>query len=267
MQLTDRVVRLLNVLADSPSGLQLTEIAARLELSPSTAHRLLGALAPHKFVYQGADRRYRIGPGIVRLAQAFQRQNPVLAVSRPVLDRVSQELQESVFLSELIGNDVVCVATAEASRLLTFYMRISERTPYHAGASARAILAFSPPEQIAERLAAEPLTAFTERTPTTIDDAIHALEGVRERGYATCDEEMEIGVVALAAPIFDAFGCPTAALTVVAPADRLAPAVRTRPVEVLRQASAEISRGLGFDGAETQATPGLTELSNADKKG
>ena len=254
------------MLADSPSGLQLTEIATRLELAPSTLHRILGALSPHKLVYQGADRRYRIGPGIVHLAQAFQRQNPVVAVSRPVLDRVSHELEESVFLSELIGNDVVCVATAEAPRLLTYYMRISARTPYHASASARAILAFLPPERIAERLATEPLTGFTDRTPTTIDAIMRVLTDVRECGYATCDEEMEIGVVALAAPIFDGFGQPTAALTVVAPADRLPSTTRARPVEVLLHGAAEISRGLGFE-ARRPAGAVAHKVSNCDEKG
>jgi DNA-binding IclR family transcriptional regulator len=247
MRLVDRTVRAMHVVADAPTGLLLTEVAARLELSPSTAHRLLGALAEHRLVYQGDDRRFRIGPGLVRLAQAFERQAPLLGVAKPVLDSLSRQINETVFLSELVDGDVICVATAEVARLLTFYMRMAERTPYHAGASARAILAFCPEEFIQDRLRNETLTKFTARTPTTYEEARAVLELTRRTGYAVCDEEMEVGVTAVSVPIFDYRGKATAALTVVAPSDRLAMSFRDDVVDALQHAASTVSSGLGYE--------------------
>ena len=247
MRLIDRAVQVLNALADSPMGLALTELSAQLDLPVGSTHRVLASLMPSRFVYQGDDRRYRIGPGIVRLAQAFQHQGVLLEVSKPLMDDTSRELRESVFLSELIGEDVVCVATAEAPRLLTFYMRISERTPYHAGASARAILAYCADEVITSRLAAENMVAFTNRTPTTMAVAMAKLDAARRDGFAVCDEEMEIGVTAIGVPIFDADRHPVAALTVVAPSDRLHSDLRGRIVAKLQAAAREISAGLGCE--------------------
>jgi DNA-binding IclR family transcriptional regulator len=246
MRLIDRAAQALNAIADSPAGVALTDLASQVGLPASTTHRLLAALSENRLVYQGSDARYRIGPGVLRLAQAFERHEALVAVARPYLEQTSKEINESVFLSGLVGGEVVCMATAEVPRLLTFFMRVSERTPYHAGASARAILAFRSPEFITEALQRETMTRYTDRTPTTIPEVVKVLRDVQRNGYAVCDEEMEVGVTALAAPIFDLSGQAVAALTAVAPSDRLSGAKRADAVACLQSCALRVSEGLGY---------------------
>jgi DNA-binding IclR family transcriptional regulator len=249
MRLIDRAAQALNALADSPAGVTLSDLASQVGLPASSTHRLLAALSANRLVYQAGDGKYRIGPGVLRLAQAFERHEALVAVARPYLEQTSKDINESVFLSGLVGGDVVCMATAEVPRLLTFFMRVSERTPYHAGASARAILAFRSPDFIEEALKSETMVRYTDRTPTTVREVLKVLRDVQTNGYAVCDEEMEVGVTALAAPIFDVSGQAVAALTAVAPSDRLSGGKRIGAITSLKAAAMRISEGLGYSGA------------------
>ena len=246
MRLVSRTVEVLKALAEAPEGVGVTRLAERLSESPSTIHRLLVALMEHDYVARNPDRRYRLGVGVQGLAFAFQRKDRMVMLAKPYLSKVVADTRESVFLSEQIGDDVICVASAESPGLLTFFMRLGRRTPYHAGASARAILAFKPTSEQLRLLSAQRLERYTPRTPSSISAARAALDATRARGYAVCDEEMEIGVTAVSVPIVDATGNVGASLTIVAPQDRLAEPARHEAAELLSSVSRSISTELGF---------------------
>jgi IclR family acetate operon transcriptional repressor len=245
MRLVSRTVEVLNALAEAPDGVGVTRLAEQLGESPSTVHRLLVALMEHDYVSRDPDRRYHLGVGVQGLAFAFQRRDRMVALARPYLSAIVADTRESVFLAEQMGDDVICVASAESPRLLAFYMRLGQRTPYHAGASARAILAFKPQSEQLRLLHAEHLQAFTPRTPRSIAAAMAELEATRARGYAVCDEEMEVGVTAISVPVADATGNVTASLTLVAPQDRLAGPARLEAARLIARASRSISKELG----------------------
>jgi DNA-binding IclR family transcriptional regulator len=245
VRLVSRTIEVLSALADAPDGLGVTRLAHQLGESPSSVHRLLTALAAHDYVSQDPQKRYRLGIGVLGLAHAFQRQDTLVALAKPHLTRLVASTRESVFLSELIGDDVVCVASAESPRMLSFYMRIGQRTPYHAAASARAIIAFKPaPEQL-RLMRAERIERFTDRTPTSVAEGLAVVREARAKGYAVCDEEMEVGVRAVSVPIADADGEVVASLTVVAPQDRLSGSAEVHAARTLAQASRAISFALG----------------------
>lgn len=267
MKIIDRVVHLLEILGETPEGLTLTDAASSAELSVSTAHRILASLGDHRFVYQGADRRYRIGPEVARLAAGFQRQSPLVRIARPYLDSLRTKLNESVFLSERINDDVVCVATAEAPRLLTLFMQLSERAPYHAGASARAVLAYCAPAVQEDLLRRENRAQYTDKTRTGLGPALAALEETRKNGFALCEGELEIGVTALAVPVSQGRGEPLGAITVVAPSDRLDRPVRQQVAEELKLAAEEIAGRLGADsGLDGSGLDGTSAASGGARR-
>ena len=223
----------------------MTRLAQQLGESPSSIHRLLTALVEHDYVARDEDRRYRLGVGVLKLANAFQHQNRLVMITKPYLTRLSAETRESVFLSELIGHEVICVANAESPGFVAVYMRLGQRAPYHAAASARAVLAYRAEAEQAWLLQAERLDAYTQRTPRTVAEAGAALEETRARGYAICDEELEVGLTAISVPVVGSKGDVAASLSLVAPQDRLSRAARLQTARSLAEVSHAISTELG----------------------
>ena len=246
MRVVDRTLQLLEALGEDASGVGVTKLAEQLRDAPSTVHRLLAVLVQHRLVIQDPDsKRYRLGPGVLRLGEAYLRQNSLISVAQPHLAAVRSRTSESVFLTEFVNGEAICVATAESPRQLRFFIRIGQRMPYHAAASAKAILAFRPPEEAEVLLRGEALQRFTQTTPTGMDEILAELDQVRQDGYAACDEDMEIDVVALAVPIRDATGETVGSLALVAPKHRLSGVARDAAVTALREEAGEISSALG----------------------
>lgn len=246
MRSVSRTFDVLDALAAAPDGLGVTEISSHLNESPSTIHRLLAALVERGIAARDSSRRYHLGTGTLRYAQSLQRHDRLIRIGQPYLARLSERTRESVFLSRIVGDDVVCVASAESPRPITFYMRPGERTPYHAASSARAILAYMGDDVARALLTREDLQSFTDRTPVTVNDALDELVRTRQRGYAICDDEMEVGVTGLAAPVRDSTGDVCASVTIVGPRDRLAADARDQLVGSLLETTSELSMALGF---------------------
>jgi DNA-binding IclR family transcriptional regulator len=244
MRLVRRTLEALEVLGAHAEGLGVTRLGELLGEPPSSVHRLLAVLVATGYVTRD-ERRYRLGFKVLRLGQAYQRRNELVAVGKPHIGDLSARTLESVFLSELIGDDTICVASAESPRPLSFYMRLGERTPYHAASSARAILAFQPDAVQIRLMQQEQLERFTTRTPITVAEALAEVQRTAVRGYAICDQEMEYGITALSAPIRDAEGLVSASVTLVAPQDRLVGAHRETVAAMLLTTAAAISTDLG----------------------
>lgn len=247
MRSVERILVLLQELAASGSSLALSELSTRLALPPSTLHRMLATLARHGFVVQDSlTRRYRLGPAVLQLGDHYVRQLDLNGLAGPEMRRLSALTGETVFLTVFEGGACICVDTAESPRPLRFFMRVGQRMPFHSAASAKAILAFRDAAEIDEALAHERYERFTPSTPRDAAAVRRDLEQIRAQGYAVCDEDMEIGVTALAAPIRDARGQVIASVTLVAPAERLAVERRAEPLRQLLATAAAISERLGY---------------------
>jgi DNA-binding IclR family transcriptional regulator len=223
------------------------ELAETLGEPVSSLHRTLQTLIGYELVVQEPQtRRYRLGPGILALADAYREQSPLVIIAQPVLDDLRTVLNESVFLCELVDERAVVVAVAESPRPLRTFMRLGHHMPFHAAASARAILAFQDPARIRRLLQIEKTSPYTSRTK--VDDAatLTELDRAHRRGYATCDQEMEVGVKAIAMPIRDSTGCVVASVAVVAPRERLTGRARVLALQALTVAATDVSGGLGW---------------------
>ncbi len=249
MRVLERLLRVLEVLGEQQESVGVTQLSEQLGLPASTLHRLLGVLLQHGLVVQDVgSRRYRIGPGVLRLAKSYFLQNTLVSVAQPHLAALRTRVEETVFLTSLVGEDAICVATAESPRPLQFFMRVGQRMPYHAAASARSILAFQPRAEAERLVRREARERFTEATAVSVDDILRELQQVRRHGYAVCAEEMEVGVTALSAPVRDASNAVIASVTIVAPSVRFSAASRrAEALQMLLDASASISEALGHE--------------------
>jgi DNA-binding IclR family transcriptional regulator len=246
IQSVDRAAAILEILArDGDAG--VTEIAAELGVHKSTASRLLAALDRRELVAQDSARgRFRLGMGIVRLAGAVGRGLDVVRESRPVCQALAGQVGETVNIAVLSGRDALYLDQVAGPAALSPHNWAGQRIPLHATSDGKVLLAYLPPAQAEECLAAAPLPRFTEHTITDLAEFPRLLAEVRRRGYATAVDELEAGLTAVAAPVRNAEGRVIASISASGPSFRIPPSRVAELAESVQQAAAEISRRLGW---------------------
>jgi DNA-binding IclR family transcriptional regulator len=246
VQSVARAVTILEILAEVPDELGVTQLGKRLGVHKATASRLVSTLADHGLVEQNpATDKYRLGFGLVRLGGAALGGLDLLRQARPVLQRLAEETQETVNLAVLDGDHVVNIDQVTGSRPLVTVNWVGKRTPLHCTSNGKVLLAHLPQPDRARLLRGR----LERLTPKTIVDRgllLAQLEEVGVRGYAYTVEELEVGLNAVAAPVRDASAEVIAAVSVSGPAYRLAQARIADVGLVTRDGAAEISRRLGY---------------------
>ncbi len=208
--------------------------------------RLIAVLEARGFVEQVSERgKYRLGFAVARLARASSAQLDMVKVSQDVCDELSVDVGETVNLAVLDGDRIVNIVEAIGPAEITLRTWVGQSCPAHATSSGKVLLAGLEPAEVRNRLPAT-LESFTVNTVVRISDLERELAAVRERGWATVVEELEIGLNAVSAPVYDSGSNVVAALSVSGPAYRFG-AGRFSEVAKKTTAAAEvISRRLGW---------------------
>ena len=198
----ERYFSALESIAASVDGRSVSEIAENCDLPIGTAHRLLQNLQHAGLVAStGSKRRdYRLGKRLLRLLHAGSDTAWLTISAQPILDRLANEIADTCYLARLVGHEVVSVAWATPTDGLRGYVVPGHTLAPHVAASAKAILAFQP-HTLAEKALSGPLPKLTAKTKTKRKDIDKDYRAVRENGYATCWDEMEVGLGAIAVPI------------------------------------------------------------------
>ena len=202
---------LLATLLQQEGAMRVTDAAARLGVSVSTAHRLLGMLVYRDFAEQLPDRRYGPGPVLRRGADQQASVDTLRRVALPHLRRLVEEVGETANVMVLSGADVRFVATVESAQVLRVGDRTGRTLPAHRSSGGKALLATLDEERLRAVLA--PLG----------DDAVRVgrqLRTVRRRGFAINAGETEAGLSAVGVAVPPAGGLDTVALSVAAPSVR-----------------------------------------------
>ncbi len=246
IQSVRRAALLLRAFGAGSGELGVSELARRVQLHKSTVSRLLATLESEGLLERApGGEKYRLGSEIRRLAGQAPHLGDLRAVARPFLVELGAATHETINLAVLDGDRAHNIDQESSPHLVRIGNWVGRHTPLHCVANGKALLAFRPAEEI-ERLTAGPLERFT---PKTIVDpaALRAdLERVRQLGYATAQGEIEEGLDAVAAPIWDQTGRVVAALSVSAPSYRLTPAQLPRFGVLTRQVADRLSRQLGY---------------------
>jgi DNA-binding IclR family transcriptional regulator len=241
----DNALRLL-LLFREEKLIRVTDAATALGVGPSTAHRLLATLQHHGFVEQDTETRaYRAGAALAEIGLAIVREDGVRAHLRPYMERLRDELNETLQLVVLQGAQCLFIETTESHRALRTASRVGITVPAHCLSSGKALLAELSPNRLHALYPEPDLPLATARSLKTFDGLMEELEGVRERGYATNfgESEEEIGSVGVA--VHDADGQPRAGLAVSAPLSRLDETTDlTRIVKALQETARDAQAGL-----------------------
>ncbi|HEV3361827.1 MAG TPA: IclR family transcriptional regulator [Pseudonocardiaceae bacterium] len=240
VQSVDRAVAVLELLAArGESG--ITEIAAVLGVHKSTASRLVSVLEGRGLVEQLGQRgKYVIGFGVVRLAGAAIGRLDLAGVGLPVCQGLADSIGETINIAVLDGTSAVNITQARGAAAISAQNWIGQRTPLHATSSGKVLLAHLEPARRKEILN-DGLPALTPNTLTDPVALAEELDEVLATGYATTFEELEIGLHAVAVPIFGAGGRLLAAMSASGPAYRL-PRRQTKAIAAdLAAGAAELS--------------------------
>lgn len=220
-QSISRAFALLNVFRDEGGDLGVVQLADRLGLTLSTAHRIARALVVEGYLAQHEGReRYRLGPQALLLGQAAQRAMGI-DVARPIMQRLADSTQESVNLGLLDGDHAIVIQRIESSQPLRFSMDVGARIELHATSVGKSLLAFNDELRGYVDTLGDPLVRLTNKTHSTRAGLRKDLDQIRRRGWSTDDEESMLGVRCVAAPVVDTDGQARAAVAVQAPAVRM----------------------------------------------
>lgn len=222
----------------------LSEVAQATGMTRATARRFLLTLA-HEGYVEVADRHFSLKPKILELGFSALSSMDLWDVAQPVMNDLSQQLNESCFAAVLDKESVIYVARATPNRRVNVGISIGSRVPAHCVSTGRVLLAALPEDQLHHYIETMTLTRFTPNTIISKVQLRGVLDEVRRQGWSIVDQELEVGLRSLSVPIRDGNDQIVAALNVCCPSTRITPEdMRTRILAVTFEASRNITRAL-----------------------
>jgi len=204
VQVIARAAAILRALEDENSGLSLGQIAQRVNLARSTVQRIVAALETEKLVIAATPNgRVRLGPTIMRLATSVR--SDFIAMARPLLERLSAELEETVDLSMVKKDHLVFIDQVIGSHRLRAVSAIGETFPLYCTANGKSYLAQLSDTAVAALIG----EAYAPRTPKTLTDfgaLLVDLKATRKTGVAFDREEHTLGICAAGVALQDSLG-------------------------------------------------------------
>lgn len=241
-----RAAAILRAFTHDRPVLHFSEIVEAVGLPKSTTHRLLLTLIDVGFMVQRQDGTYALGIGVFEVGSLAFANISLRAIAQPFVRQLMDETQETVHMGVLDGFEVVSLERASSPHSLRAEVYVGKRAPLHCTAVGKAILAFVENDPWLQQFEARGLARFTAATITRADALRSELDAVRKRGFAVDNEEHEVGVRCVGAPIRDASGAVVGSLSISGPSARVTPdSVADLSVRLL-QVTREISAALGY---------------------
>ena len=237
VQSVERAFELLEIMASAGGSMALGELATRAELPQPTIHRLVRTLLVKGYVRQLENRRYALGPKLIRLGESAAQL--IGAWSRPHLTELVERTGESANMAVLDNDMAVYVAQVPSPHAMRMFTEVGRRVHLHCTGVGKALLMQLPNDSVLALLKRAGMPASNENSYTTPDALIRDIELSRSRGYAVDEGEQEIGVRCFAVPVPDA---PTlTAISISGPAARLTLKSSTKVTPLLKQAARDIA--------------------------
>ncbi|MBD0322378.1 MAG: IclR family transcriptional regulator [Aldersonia sp.] len=229
--------------ADNPRR-TLSDVARATELTRATARRFLLTLIELGYVRTNGS-VFWLTPRVLELGYSYLSSLSLPELAGPHLEALAEKVKESSSVSILDGDDVVYVARVPVSRIMTVSINIGTRFPAYATSMGRVLLAGLPADELEAYLRRVDIEPLTGRGLTTADELRAELRRIAEDGFAVVDQELEVGLRSLAAPIRDHTGTVVAAVNISTHAARYtSDAVRNKLVPEVVATAAAISADL-----------------------
>ena len=245
IQVIERMTRLLDALAAHAQTVSLKQLAQGSGLHPSTAHRILSALVNDRLVERFDQGSYRLGMRLLELGNLVKARISVREQALPYMRDLHQATAEAVNLSVRRDDEIVYVERTSSGRAMMRVVNIvGARAPLHITAVGKLFLLADGPEGLRAYAERTGLPAHTRNTLTSIAALEKELDKIKRQGFATDNEEAELGVRCIGAGVRDDTGALVAGMSVSAPAERMKPAW----AGLVKETAAKISRAIGYRG-------------------
>lgn len=245
IQVIERMMQLLDALADHQDPVALKDLARDTKLHPSTAHRILNDLVACRLVDRTDPGLYRLGMRLLELGNLVKARLNVREASTELMRKLHRLTGQTVNLSVRQGDEIVYIDRAYSERSGMQVVRaIGGRAPLHLTSTGKLFLATDTPENLKAYALRTLLRGNTINSITEIAALESELQLVRADGYARDNEELEMGVRCIAAGIFDDSSKLIAGLSISAPADR----IQDTWLGELMHTAQRISAALGWQG-------------------
>lgn len=224
IQVIERMMKLLDVLAEHPEPLGLKQIAQLTRLHPSTAHRILAAMSADRLVDRIEPSSYRLGMRLLELGTLVRSRISVREMALPIMRELHAQTGETVNLSVRQDDEIVYVERTSSGRsAMRIVHVIGTRAPLHVTAAGKLFLLEDGFARLRDYAKRTGLASHSKNSLTSLTVLERDLERAQRQGFATDNEEVEIGVRCVAAPIRNDDGGLIAALSLSTPADRMKP--------------------------------------------
>jgi len=239
-------IRLTKAFSEHEYEMGISALAGRLGLAKSTVHRLATTLVEYDILEQNRESgKYRLGLALFELGTLVRRKMDAVSESRQQMSALLEMTGETVQLAVLDHQSVLYIRILESRQQVRMSSTVGARAPAHCTSVGKALLAFQPQEAVSQVIenGLRRFTANTITDPTVLQDE---LSSIRTKGYAIDDEESEMGLRCVAAPIRDHTGLVSAAISVSAPVQRMTKKNMQTTVPTVMAAADAISRRLGY---------------------
>lgn len=213
IQSLERALDILEMLGNHPGGTQVKDLSQNLGLNKSTVSRMLFTLGERGYVQKKADGSYRLGIKVVELCSLHLNSLQLKTEALPAMEQLRNQTGLIIHLGALDDNEIVYLEKITSYTNIRMYSQIGKRAWLHSTGMGRAILSTMSNRDVLRILKEKGMPAVTEKTCVKEEDLLKQLDEIRRRGYAIDDEENEMGMRCVAAPVFDYRGDAIAAVS------------------------------------------------------
>jgi len=248
IQAVDHALDLLEQFHDEVDELGVTELSKRLKLHKNNVFRLLATLESRGYIEQNrVTENYRLGLKTLELGQTFIKQMGLLRQSRPILEALVRECNETTYVSILKEFHIVYLDVVETDLTVRVVPRVGSRLPAYCTAAGKVQLAYMTEEELDNFLPTKELKRYTPSTIAGRDELKVDLKRVAELGFAIDNEELDIGVRCVAAPIRDYTRRIIGAVSISGPSMRFTEErMENELIPMVKRAGEDISAKLGY---------------------
>lgn len=243
----EKGIAVLEYLSYSPKGKSLQDIKSTLDISQTTAYRILNTLVRLDYlIYDEDSKRYKLSMKMLNLGFRSMNEHNLMETVLPRLRDLRDMVKETVCFGVLGERKGIFIEQAQGHHTFRFMLSPGKPFELHCSAPGKAIMAYLPNTVRDRYLSYMEFTRFNERTITRAEDYLRELEEVRKQGYAIDNEEELSGVYCIGTPVFNYTGYPCGAVWISGPKDRLSEGVTANAIACIKEVTRLISSELGY---------------------